>query len=60
MYLFILEIGTFKLKKTTLRDEGFDVNKVKDRIFFLDPVSRKYQLLSQESYQDIMEKRVRL
>ena len=52
--------GTFKLKKTTLRDEGFNVNVVKDKIFFLDPSSRSYVLLTPESHQDIMQGRVRL
>ena len=53
--------GTFKLKKTALRDEGYDVTKVKDdRMYFMNPASRKYELLTPESYQDIQQGRVRL
>ncbi|CAL1533981.1 unnamed protein product [Lymnaea stagnalis] len=52
--------GTFKLKKTNLRDEGFNVLAISDNIFFLDPKTQMYQPLTAELYRDIVDGRMRI
>lgn len=52
--------GTFKLKKTDLQSEGFNPNKVKDPLYFMDPSSNEYILLTKAVYQNIFDGKVRL
>ena len=40
--------GTFKLKKNELRDEGYDINKHNDEIYFMMPNTDQYKKLDQE------------
>uniref|UniRef100_A0A452VAB0 long-chain-fatty-acid--CoA ligase n=1 Tax=Ursus maritimus TaxID=29073 RepID=A0A452VAB0_URSMA len=42
--------GTFKLQKTELRKEGFDLAVVKDPLFYLDARKGRYVPLDQEAY----------
>ena len=46
--------GTYKLQKTTLQDEGFDVTKVNDDIFFMGPKDEEYRILDLENYQNLL------
>jgi hypothetical protein len=46
--------GTHKIKKTVLREEGFDPNKVADPLYVLLPESTEYQPLTRELYDDIV------
>jgi len=46
--------GTHKIKKTALRDEGFDIGKVSDPIYVLLPSSMEYEPLTSEVYKDIL------
>ena len=52
--------GTFKLKKTQVRDEGYDLERVSDPVFFLHPTSRQYVRLTEELVQQINEGKLRL
>eukprot|EP00118_Oscarella_pearsei_P021205 m.236803 g.236803 ORF g.236803 m.236803 type:complete len:643 (+) comp40140_c0_seq1:28-1956(+) len=45
--------GTFKFKKTSPKKEGYDVRVVKDPLFYLNPKSKKYEILTQEVYEQI-------
>ena len=47
--------GTYKLKKTKLAAEGFDLSKVNDKIYFLDQKAGEYIPLDQELYGAIMK-----
>ncbi|XP_012276509.1 long-chain fatty acid transport protein 4 [Orussus abietinus] len=51
--------GTYKLKKKDLQLDGYDINKVKDPLYFLDRTG-SYVRISEELYKDIMEEKVRL
>ncbi|XP_008204870.1 long-chain fatty acid transport protein 4 [Nasonia vitripennis] len=51
--------GTFKLKKKELQQEGIDIHKVKDPIYFLEK-SGKYVKLTEDLYNDIKQEKVRL
>ncbi|CAF0850315.1 unnamed protein product [Brachionus calyciflorus] len=46
--------GTFKTKKTRLVDEGFNVNKINDKIYFYDNLNQKYKELTQSDYDNIL------
>ena len=52
--------GTFKLKKVQLRNEGFDINKVQEPLFVMDPAQRNYVPLTADLYQQISSGNFRL
>ncbi|TPX32505.1 hypothetical protein SmJEL517_g04408 [Synchytrium microbalum] len=52
--------GTFKQVKTTLRAEGIDLNKIKDRMFFFDEEKSTYVPYTTQIYNDIMAGKARL
>jgi len=52
--------GTYKLKKRDIQLEGYDPSKISDRLFYLDSKNEKYVPLTEELYEDIQEKRVRI
>uniref|UniRef100_A0A0B6Z9V5 Very long-chain fatty acid transport protein n=1 Tax=Arion vulgaris TaxID=1028688 RepID=A0A0B6Z9V5_9EUPU len=52
--------GTFKLKKNKLRDEGFDVSVIKDRIHYLNPDNKQYELLTPAVHANIISGKLRL
>ena len=46
----VVVTGTFKLKKNTLRQEGYDVSVVKDKLFYFDAKAGKYLELDEDMY----------
>ena len=42
--------GTFKLQKNKLREEGYDINAVKDEVLYFDVKAGKYLELDDEKY----------
>lgn len=50
---------TFKLKKVDLQNEGFDIHKIKDPVYYLhnDGV---FRLLTEKDFDDVMNGRARL
>lgn len=54
--LFVL--GTYKLKKLDLQKEGFDVELIKDPLYYYS--SNVYHELTPEAYQDILAGKIRL
>lgn len=51
---------TFKMIKTDLRKDGFNVNVIKDSVYFLDPTSSSYIPVTESLYKDICDGKVRL
>jgi fatty-acyl-CoA synthase len=47
--------GTHKLRKVNLRKEGYNVEIVKDPIFFWDNPSKKYKLFGKPEYQNLLK-----
>ncbi len=47
--------GTYKLKKTDLQREAFDLAAIEDPLWFWDSASKKYQLMSHKIYTDIIQ-----
>jgi fatty-acyl-CoA synthase len=52
--------ATFKQRKLDLVREGFDPSTIADPIYFLDPDSGRYELLTPARHADIVEGRVKL
>ncbi|EFA06666.2 long-chain fatty acid transport protein 4 [Tribolium castaneum] len=52
--------GTYKLKKTELQKEGFNLEKIQDKLFLYDAKNVDYIELTKEKYHDIMTGKVRL
>nr|XP_018911741.1 PREDICTED: long-chain fatty acid transport protein 4-like isoform X2 [Bemisia tabaci] len=50
--------GTYKLKKLDLQDEGYNPNKITDKLFYLASDS-KYQPLTADVYQQIISGQIR-
>jgi citronellyl-CoA synthetase len=51
--------GTLKIKKTALRDEGFDPNRVTDPLYVLLPESSAYETLTAKLFDEILSGRYR-
>jgi citronellyl-CoA synthetase len=47
--------GTHKIKKNTLREEGFDITGISDPLFVILPGRETYEALTPEIYQDILK-----
>ncbi len=52
-------LGTFKLKKTEYRKEGFDINVVKDPLFYLDAKAGQYKPLTLDAFEQIRIQKIR-
>nr|XP_022913758.1 long-chain fatty acid transport protein 1 [Onthophagus taurus] len=52
--------GTYKLIKKDLQQDGFDVTKTADKIYFYDAHQKKYVILTNEIYDDIQSGKLRL
>jgi solute carrier family 27 fatty acid transporter 1/4 len=51
--------GTFKVKKHTLVDEGFNVNKFSDKIYYMDSKLKEYRYLDQAANDEILSGKIR-
>ena len=52
--------GTHKLKKVGLRNEGCNLDKISDPVFFLDPRQKAYVPFTPQLYQQIADGTIRL
>lgn len=52
--------GTFKLKKVELQQEGIDITKIKDKLYFYDAKSSDFVPLSEQIHNDIIDGKIRL
>ncbi|XP_053345546.1 hsFATP2a_ACSVL_like domain-containing protein [Clarias gariepinus] len=52
--------GTFKMKKVKLVEEGFDPALIRDPLYFLDVVEKKYTTLTQEMYNSVIAGDIKL
>ncbi|XP_029134620.2 long-chain fatty acid transport protein 1-like isoform X1 [Labrus bergylta] len=52
--------GTFKIQKTRLQREGFKPGESGDKMYFLNSRAGRYEAVTDELYNDVMEGRVRL
>ncbi|XP_019640878.1 PREDICTED: long-chain fatty acid transport protein 4-like [Branchiostoma belcheri] len=52
--------GTFKLKKTDVRKEGFNPDVISDQMYYMDLSAGTYKPLDSAAYQDIVNGKIRL
>ena len=52
--------GTFKLKKMTLQEEGWDLGRVDDELYFRDTMAAAYVPLTRAMVADIESGNLRL
>ena len=53
------KIGTFKIKKSTLAEEGYNMVKIKnDSIFYYDSKEQTYKQMNETIYQNIMDRKL--
>ena len=52
--------GTFKLKKVQLQNEGYDMDRISDPMFFLHPTTKQYVQLTPEMVQQLANKDLKL
>lgn len=52
--------GTFKLKKRELQEDGFDLQKINDHLFYYNGKTGKYLRLSKDIYEDIITNKIRV
>ncbi|KAL6431393.1 hypothetical protein ACFW04_007196 [Cataglyphis niger] len=50
--------GTFKLKKKDLQEEGYNMEKIQDKLYYLD-AKLGYQLLTREIYDQIQQGKIK-
>lgn len=59
LFMFIDISGTYKLKKLDLQKEGFNVELIKDQLYYCNSKG-VYQELTLEAYSDILSGKIRL
>uniref|UniRef100_A0A4W5LI65 Uncharacterized protein n=1 Tax=Hucho hucho TaxID=62062 RepID=A0A4W5LI65_9TELE len=52
--------GTFKMKKVALVEDGFDPAAVQDPLYFQDPAKKTYVPLTEEIYNSINAREIKL
>nr|XP_054769942.1 long-chain fatty acid transport protein 1-like [Lytechinus pictus] len=52
--------GTYKLKKVEIRKEAYDINTIKDRLYYLNARAGHYEELTPSAHQDIKSGKIRL
>ena len=46
-------LGTFKVKKTVFQDEGYDLKRINEPIYYLNQSKQIYEKLTLETYDQI-------
>ncbi len=46
--------GTHKLRKVNLRTQGYDINAIKDQLYFWESMSNRYKIFEREHYQNVI------
>ena len=52
-------IGTFKVKKTVFQDEGYDLNRVSEPIYYLNQKKLIYERLTPDIYAEILKEKMK-
>ncbi len=46
--------GTHKLRKINLRKQGYDINSIKDTVYFWNPITQSYKNLDKDDFTNIL------
>ena len=52
--------GTFKAIKSSLVNDGFNIKKIKEKIYYFDPSEQTYREFTMEVYEKIITQKIRL
>ena len=47
--------GSYKAKKTTLTEEGYNVKKIKDKVYYFDTTEQTYKELTIPIFESILK-----
>lgn len=56
----MIYLGTFKLKKLDLQKEGYNLDVVKDPLYYLDQRTGMFNSLTREVYAQIIDKKFKV
>ena len=51
--------GTHKLRKVNLRKQGYDVNIIKEHLYFWDSTTNRYKIFDRKQYQNLMDGKIK-
>jgi hypothetical protein len=51
--------GTFKVKKTVFQEEGYDLNRITEPIYYLNQQKQVYERLTPEIYELILNDKIK-
>jgi hypothetical protein len=55
----LIFLGTFKVKKTVFQEEGYDLNRISEPIFYLNQQKQVYERLTPEIYDLITKEKIK-
>ena len=50
--------GTFKLRKTDLQEQGYDIGKIKDAVYYLNREAASYEVLDTKAHKKVLEQQI--
>jgi len=57
--IYFYFLGTFKVKKTVFQEEGYDLNRVTEPMYYLNQKKQIYEQLTPEIYQLILQDKIK-
>ncbi len=57
--VFFFSLGTFKVKKTVFQDEGYDLTRITEPIYYLNQQKQIYERLTSEIYNLIIKEKLK-
>jgi citronellyl-CoA synthetase len=52
--------GTHKLRKVNLKKQGYDITKIKDKVYFWNSNSNKYEIFDEEKYSNLVNSSLKI
>jgi hypothetical protein len=59
MVICSFNLGTFKIQKTKLAEEGYNLDLINDTVFYFDARAKNYNVLTTEIHKDILKEKIR-
>ena len=58
-FLFIFFLGTFKVKKTIFQDDGYDLKRIQEPVYYLNQQKQTYEQLTFDIYDLIQQGKIK-
>jgi hypothetical protein len=59
IFRVFFSLGTFKVKKTVFQDEGYDLTRITEPIYYLNQQKQIYERLTSEIYNLIIKEKLK-